>query len=482
MASLAQAQEREGIIVSNYHPTSSVHFNPSTSVDSRPYMQFNIVGVDAGVFTNLLFLPNFYLPKFILSPGVPAYEPITKQSKKYLYAAAVVDGPAFYISKKNFGAGLFVRARSVADVRRMPYQITELLLGSGTSNLSEVGNVDIKNAKFSNMTWLEYGINGGYVIKKRAYEHISIGANLKYLTGINLQYVNLKRITGDYNSSLITVSALEGQYKSAALAYGAGKGFSTDLGITYKKMLKQVDSYESHSKNSSSHCKIVDYEYKVGVSLRDLGYINFKKGTNVVDLQGAGIIDLNSKQDPQDQFTNNFSTSETPGKKITAFLPAAITISGDYNFGNSFYLAAIVQKGILPNAMTGVQAADYLAVVPRFEKKNIEVSIPLSVQKFIQPELGLAIRFRSFVIGVDNILPAIKPQNTKSVGVYFNLGWTLFRNKKCGAGAGKIDDCSHYKKGSGKIKRKNELISYKPLREQKHKKPKGKKKKLFRRH
>jgi hypothetical protein len=65
----------------------------------------------------------------------------------------------------------------------------------------------------------------------------------------------------------------------------------------------------------------------------------------------------------------------------------------------------------------------------------------------------------------------IASSNTRAAGVYFNLGWTLFKNPKCGEGAGKIDDCSKDKKGSVKIKRKNSLLSAFPLKEKKQKRP-----------
>jgi hypothetical protein len=119
----------------------------------------------------------------------------------------------------------------------------------------------------------------------------------------------------------------------------------------------------------------------------------------------------------------------------------------------------------------GVLASDFFAIAPRFETRHLEVALPFALKRFTQPELGFAIRIRSFVVGVDNIMPLVTSTDTRAAGVYFNIGWTLFKNPKCGEGAGKIDDCSRFKKGSPKIKPKNCLLSANPINEKKQTRP-----------
>ena len=57
----------------------------------------------------------------------------------------------------------------------------------------------------------------------------------------------------------------------------AGKGWSTSIGGTYKKMKEDVSFYIPHS--SKTGCNTPNYEYKVGVSLLDIGYINFNNNS-----------------------------------------------------------------------------------------------------------------------------------------------------------------------------------------------------------
>ena len=54
------AQDREGMILSNYHPVTGTYFNPSASVDSRAFVQANLVGI-----------PAISLPMGTKSTGMP---------------------------------------------------------------------------------------------------------------------------------------------------------------------------------------------------------------------------------------------------------------------------------------------------------------------------------------------------------------------------------------------------------------------------
>jgi len=474
-----RAQDREGIIFSNYHPVSGTYFNPSASVDSRAYMHFNLVGVNAGAFTNIVFLKNFSLFRTIQSPSLPAIEPIASKRKQFLHLEAIADGPSFYVSKNKFGFGFFTRGRTVGDVRRMPYQFAAYIF-EGQEPPKEP-SFSVRNGRATNMSWLEYGVNLGYMVKRRRFDFFTAGINLKYLTGLNLQYLNLKRLDGTATDFAVSITQVEGVYKTIDFAFGSGRGFGADLGVTYKRMLKEIDAYTAHSKKSSSKCKVVDYKFKLGASLRDLGYIRFTNGTNTMQLAGSGTVVQDGKV--EQQIRTQFASEESAGVKTRAFLPFALALSGDYNLGYSFYVGAAFQKGLLLNSSVGVLASDFLAVAPRFETRHIEVAVPLALKRYTQPEIGIALRIRSLVVGVDNVLPLFSSSNTRSAGVYFSLGWTLFKNPKCGEGAGKIDDCSRFKKGSAKIKRKNSLLSAFPLKEKKQKRPakSGRKLKFFRR-
>ena len=85
---------------------------------------------------------------------------------------------------------------------------------------------------------------------------------------------------------------------------------------------------------------------------------------------------------------------------------------------------------------------------------KFEVALPITFQRFIYPQVGLALRYRSFVVGVDNAIPLVIRTNTNGFGIYFSLAFSVFRNPDCNRVAPRVADCSHFGSGKNKIKRK----------------------------
>lgn len=441
-----ETQERLGITNSNYYSTAAIQLNPSASVDSRTYMQLHLAGLNVYVKTNFAYLPDFSIRQVTRPPDPVRTQ---KDNKKFLYLNGSVDGPAFVISKRRYGLGFFLRARTVIDMRRVSYELaTALLNGQGFAseeNRNLLGQ-NFKNAKLSNMSWAEYGINIGRMIVRDRSRLVAFGANLKYLTGINILYANLKdfKSYNDDNGSF-GVSNLEAKILRNTPRWKAGRGLGIDIGITYKEMNDYVDKYYANSKQSN--CRFVDYRYKIGLSLRDAGYIRFKGQTVDTRVNGSGYYDPN-RQDTAfvEALQYNFNSTTTYEKPILASLPTALTGQFDYNFGNSAYLNFTLVKNLIPTRVTGVQSPDLFSFCPRFEMRQLEIAVPITFQKFIYPQVGLGLRYRSFVLGMDNILPVFMKRNTYGLNFYFSLAVSIFRNHACDTKSRGVSDCPKYRK------------------------------------
>jgi hypothetical protein len=430
------AQERLGMANSNYFSTTSIFLNPSSSVDSRTFMQLNLVGANVYAKTNVA-----YLPKFSVWGGLGGIQdPVVSEteSNKYLYAYLGADGPIFVISKNRFGAGFFARGRSVINMRRIPYELTSMLAGQ-EPEYTGPSTFDNRNAGYSNMSWLEYGVNFGMMVKHSRSDFMSVGGNLKYLNGFNVFYANLTELRGSYNDSLLRLDTLRGTIRYNAAALGSGKGYGMDLGFTYKKMLGTIDNYYVHSQRSS--CKYVDYKYKIGLSLRDIGYIRYSGNTSVADINSSGTFYSGSTDMSYVPVLNAITNTTFAAEPITAFLPASFSAQFDYNFENSIYLNGTVVKNLVPGNFTGVQAADLISVAPRFELRYFEAAFPLTFHRFIYPQVGFGLRFRSLVIGMDNMLPLFIKTNTYGLNLYFNLAVSIFKNPACGSRTISVSDC-----------------------------------------
>lgn len=455
-----QAQERLGITNSNYYSTASIHLNPSSSVDCRTYMQLHLVGMNAFVKTNFAYLPNFSIGQVINAPDLVRTQ---GNNKKFLYLNASLEGPAFVFSKRTYGVGFFTRLRTVTDMRRVSYDLAAALLngeGSVSSDGRNLMGQNFKNAKMSQMSWAEYGINFGKMLVRSRDRLITVGGNLKYLTGISVLYTNIKEFKSYYNDNgTFGISSLQSKFLWNKPQWGSGRGFGLDLGITFKQMEDYVEKYYANSR--LSNCKYVDYKYKIGVSLRDAGYIRYQGATTDTRVSGSGYFDP-SRTDTSfaTAVQYNFSSTTKTGKPIVASLPTALSGQFDYNFDNSVYLNITLVKNLVPTRITGVQSPDLLSVCPRVEFRQFEFALPLTFHRFIYPQLGAGLRYRSFVIGMDNIIPLFMKSNTYGLNLYASLAVSIFSNPACKTKRSGVSDCPSYRKaGKNRPKRRKSFSS-----------------------
>ena len=425
----AFSQEKLGIANSNYSSTNSIFLNPSSSVDSRTFIQLNLIGLNAYAYTNQAYLPKFSVWRKAEQPVI-----ITNKTKKFFYGNFSLDAPALIVSNRRIGFGFFVRGCAEIDIRNLPYELTNILLQQKIDTVvPKYAELNLRNVKISEMAWAEYGVNFGMMTKKRNGLLITAGGNLKYLTGINLFYANLGRLNGYIKDSLIDIKQLKGKIRIAQPGWRVGKGYGLDLGIIYRKALKSDVEYEGYYVNSpKSNCEHIDYLFKAGLSLLDLGYIKFNQQTYKGSIDGNIYVPNYHKVTNTDSLLRaNFDTVSRKNEPITATLPTALSAQLDMNMSHHIYLNVTAIKSVIPARLTGVQRANLLSIAPRYERRIFEVAMPLTFHRFIYPQLGLAFRIRTFVLGFDNIFPFIFAKNTYGLNVYFNLGISLFRNPDC---------------------------------------------------
>ena len=84
-----------------------------------------------------------------------------------------------------------------------------------------------------------------------------------------------------------------------------------------------------------------DYQYKVGVSLLDIGFVNFT--TNSFQGKFDETHDIDNITDI-DELSENLNSSKN-GDKVRSWLPSAISAQFDYNVNDHIYLnTTLVQK------------------------------------------------------------------------------------------------------------------------------------------
>lgn len=436
----AQGQDNLGIAGSTRAPVNTVLTNPSSIVDSRAFIDINLVGFGVFARNNFAYLDGkTFSVASVKQIEAPLYN--RKSAPYNAYADVIAHGPSATFAVKQHAFGLYTAARVVADVRGISenfgYYITE-----GFQYREQMGTQqNVKNLRANALGWAEVGINYGTILARSGNAILQGGVTVKRLLGVG--GVGLRLDNWNYtvqDSSTIQTQIFQGEYGFNDPTQGGikpqGKGWGFDLGFTYKMRKSSSQGYIPHSP-----CTDGDYLYRIGVSLLDVGKINFNgpfyrnvfnqnEGSEWNDFQGTtadGVSDLDSL------INSNFNLAQQNGKdgKFKMKLPTALSIQGDYNLGHNFYLYGVLTYGLPRLNSLGVQRASYLGIAPRWEIKRFEASLPISMYEWKQPQFGFAMRLNSIIIGSDNLLGMLFNQNIYGADIYFNLKYTIFRHGKC---------------------------------------------------
>ncbi|MEY3398985.1 MAG: hypothetical protein RL220_1579, partial [Bacteroidota bacterium] len=130
--------------------------------------------------------------------------------------------------------------------------------------------------------------------------------------------------------------------------------------------------------------------------------------------------------------SSNFNLVETNSdeERFRMKLPTGVSVQLDYNLGYNFYVFSTLTFGLPRRNSLGVQRASSLAVVPRWEIKRFEVAMPVSLYQFNDPQIGLAVRLNSVIIGSDN-LGWLFGSDVYGADIYVHLKYTIFRHWNC---------------------------------------------------
>ena len=452
------AQPDLGILSSNYAGIHSAYLNPSSIADSKLQRDINVFSASTVFDNTFLFIPrdslHFLGVKNIINDIIHQTQFVTHfdpQNPGRLYNVTLsneVLGPSFMVNLGDRSAiGLTTAARSYTDINSITGHL-------GQNAFAYLQDQDLWNktfydntARFNTMGWLEYGLNYATVIYKNERHEFKGGLSLKYLQGIaaayfknthlNYNIINTDQFTftnssidygrTDYNTLINT----NGQQD---LIHGHGLGGS--IGFTYLRF-----------KNPPTNGKMIDddeanYKYKIGVSIIDIGSINFNKNSAAYHLQAdsanyfnwkSGHIYNNIQLDKilSAVFYNNDSTKSFQANHFNMKMPVALSVQADWNLSGNFFINATIIKSLRSEKNTGAIRPDVYSITPRYEKKWFELSIPVSLLYYghWQPRIGFAVRAGYFFIGGDALGGLFKLNNFEGADFYFGVHFFITKKK-----------------------------------------------------
>lgn len=450
-------QEMLGIIQGNYSGIYGIGLNPSSMSTSRLYMDFNLIGVQGFVTNNYAYMERSDFYKLLFKRELPEYYTNENELRYYTIYRDDVDkhgfqniritGPSGMVVYGKHAFGLTSYFRSVSGFTGMPNDIGEFLYEA--IDFEDQHGIDFMHNQpidAGSLSWLEVGISYSYNFHRYRWNHWSAGITLKPLFGNagfstsinNLDYrvendtlAYVQNATFDYAISL-PINYTTNEYEPSALFNGFG--FGIDAGITFQKTAR---GHENFIYRRLCEFPYDNYNYRIGFSIIDLGYIKFSENAIYESYTNAYTTWYKPDDVLPDSSINTIvakvnhyfgSTNESSEKKsdFVMYTPPAISLQADVWLQKAFFISGLIIYGI-NHSKAYIQRPSILAITPRYETARLEFSLPLSIYnwEFDSPRIGLAFRYGPVFFGFDDLMALTGPGDFIGFDVYAGIRLNL---------------------------------------------------------
>ncbi len=439
-----KAQDFLPFVNDNYAGISGVHFQPASIADSRLKFDLTIAGLSLNLHNNYAYLNKSYIPElwknqdFDISKlyGLRPHDGIDR----YIYQDVRLDLMNFMFTiNPRLSIGFTAGIREVINVDNIPDAFIEMIEVGKNDNILPTGELLHEEDMRINMnSWVEYGISLAGVLYKSNHHVIKAGMNVKILEGLASAYLNIndaeyeifgRDSVGIYNTPIYygisdgVGNIIEGNELDVNnIVRRRGVGF--DFGIVWEWR----PNYESHLYDMDGRTNLErrndnKYKLKVGLSLRDLGAVKFKKYKYSQDFVANGYFnghmfeDFESLEDISNFINNSGYITPVESEDIYKMsLPTTISMQIDYNIYKDFYINFTPNIALRQGSDTYAKIHSYsnYSLTPRYETAMFGVSVPIQYSTFNGFAAGAGLRVGPIWIGSNNILSILaKPELDK---------------------------------------------------------------------
>ncbi len=432
---MPRAQNQFGMIGGNYAGLQALKINPANICYQPVSLDINVASLYANINNNHYYSTPTFLPsydslkpviansKFDEASIIPANFIVRNdiQSTGYVFGSVNAMGPSMLMAlstKRSFA--ITTSFRSHVSGTNISGSSALALFEGPTYNQLQNTQLQMQNTKVAFASWYELGGSYAQVLKENMQYVHRVGASLKLLLGTTGGYIYDRGFNG-YNE---TGRDLQMNNSSFSYAYAGpentskmtnsqlmsvrGMGSSFDLGYSVQRKEKNRNR-RNICPNLFGYTDVsCEYKWKFGVSLLDIGAIKYYNNSFATDINGGNSDwknwDAVLKYNPR-QIDSVFRTKITGDIKASEsfwlLMPGALSAQFDYKFAEGFYLNTIVVQRITPSFTPSLARMNSIAIIPRFEKENIEVGMPFILNEYKSPNIGLSLRFKYVMIGSD---------------------------------------------------------------------------------
>jgi len=454
------AQEMTGISHSNFSGNMGMHFNPSLFVGSPYLYEFNILSGD-------IFIDNNYMYRKRLSERFDDVDNSDGSNDSQIgtyddesvmngYSSILLRGPSYIRNDEKFSWGVHTALRSATSVTDAPTHLMKFIKEGYDYAPQHDQIFESGPFRSASMVWGELGgTYGKKIYEVREKKYLAFAATLKLIGGFDAAFVDfeeLKYLVTSADSFDLDVLSTTGTYghsftddentlKKPFKLRGYGVGI--DFGLTYYHKRK----HGAGDCNKSAE-NLKKYVFRTGISVIDVGAVKFGKQAETYafssnnflwpQIDDANINSVAEFDTTVSQFAFASPVGSAEDDKLTIWLPSAVALDFDYCIAPRFYANAATVIS-MPLSNTSIVRSSLLSITPRYETRTLEVSMPFLLHEFQTPHLGLAVRYKWFVIGSDRLGAFTGIWNNTGYDLFFGFKWNV-----CERGGKRSPSCPAY--------------------------------------
>ncbi len=432
----ANAQSYLGYYHDNYAGVQGVLFNPASIVDSRFKTDINLFSFSTS------FGNDAYAVKF--SDAFKSGYDFDTQAKKSFSSTnnAIMNfdimGPSFMfnITPKQ-SLAVFTRARAFVNINDIN--------GTAVNNLIKENSASFPNTSLGSPnsvgnSWGELGLSYAAVLYQKGQHFLKGGVTAKYIQGVANAHFKGENISVKYDDNVVPI--LSTYTTTGTAIYGTSqdfsansdikidsdsKGFGLDLGLVYEWR----PDFDTTKKEVSNFKELNKYKLRFGLSVTDLGSINYDKGIRKsYNLNKTITQDDFDNADNIDTFLKDNYPATIINGGVKSKLPTALHADIDWNMHKKFYLNingdfSMVDSGAL-NQNT---IENRFSVTPRFESRWFSFYVPVSVMQYSGTQIGAGLRTGVFFIGSGSVLSNAFAKESKSMDFHLGMKIPVYQKK-----------------------------------------------------
>lgn len=464
----AFAQNYHAVNGSSYAGSLGVGNNPASIVNTPFAWDIDIFSVQAKPATNAVTVHNYSL---LSVPTNSEYQFDKGYYRRFIQANANVNLLNVRMAlgrRAAIAAGMNIR--SYISVKTSPYNFIDTLKSARAFFMMNNGNTDY-SLDMTTSSWIELFGTYAQTILDDERSRLNAGVTLRVSRGLSGAHAKL---TSGKVERIIENGQEVYVLKDAAARYGYSSNFDTwknskgssqnvrdfianaeggasfDVGVEYLIKPHVIPDFNDPEE------RYYDYDWKIGISLLDVGFNQYKHSANSRSVRGfqgdVRDIDLDTKFKNIDGirgFNDSLATivdnmSVLTGK-FNVINPARLVINVDRYLFDAFYINADVSVNLSPLAGDGrlyVRETNLLAVTPRWETRRLGFYMPVLYNTEKQLRVGGAVKVGPLLLGIHNWATLFAKNRMQNGGGY--LAIIVRSGKNSEAKRNKKLDCPPY--------------------------------------